>query len=325
VFDDICIYFIVWFPWPLLKGPTVYPKTSASIYHYSLCNNPEESRSHLIRGGGLKLGMFGKTFFLSQWPILSPPEILKISPESSCISFWFLVRKAALLLCPTRGNTLRYYPTNYTYSLIYCLGKVERALRRLYTWKTESSPPHREYEGTEPGMEHFVMNPQPVVGRDSSVGIATRYGLDGPGIESRWGARFSATVQTVACGHPASYTIGTGSFPGVKRRGVNNPPQSSAEVKERVELFLYSPSGPSWPVIGWTLPLLLTYPQPITVSRFIWFFSWYCQDMKNRNVTFHTRSTACQYVHITNTNMWTLNCFCKNSCSRNSPAVCLLS
>ena len=26
--------------------------------------------------------------------------------------------------------------------------------------------------------------------------IATRYGLDGPGIESRWGARFSAPVQT---------------------------------------------------------------------------------------------------------------------------------
>ena len=28
-------------------------------------------------------------------------------------------------------------------------------------------------------------------GRDSSVGIATRYGLDGPGIELHWGARFS--------------------------------------------------------------------------------------------------------------------------------------
>ena len=27
-------------------------------------------------------------------------------------------------------------------------------------------------------------------GRDSSVGIATRYGLDGPGIESRWGLDF---------------------------------------------------------------------------------------------------------------------------------------
>ena len=34
------------------------------------------------------------------------------------------------------------------------------------------------------------------MGRDGSVGIATRYGLDGPGIESRWGARFSAPVQT---------------------------------------------------------------------------------------------------------------------------------
>jgi hypothetical protein len=28
------------------------------------------------------------------------------------------------------------------------------------------------------------------VGRDSSVGIATRYGLDGPGIGSRWGRDF---------------------------------------------------------------------------------------------------------------------------------------
>ena len=65
-----------------------------------------------------------------------------------------------------------------------------------------------------------------VWGRDSSVGIATRYGLDGPGIESRWGARFSASVQTGPGGHPASYTTGTGSFPGVKRpgRGVDHPP-----------------------------------------------------------------------------------------------------
>jgi len=41
--------------------------------------------------------------------------------------------------------------------------------------------------------------------------------------------------------------MGTGSFPGVKRpgRGVDHPPASSAEVKERAELYLYSPSGPS--------------------------------------------------------------------------------
>jgi hypothetical protein len=34
----------------------------------------------------------------------------------------------------------------------------------------------------------------------------------------------------------------------------HDPPPSSAEVKERVELYLYSPSGPSWPVLGRTLP-----------------------------------------------------------------------
>jgi hypothetical protein len=47
-------------------------------------------------------------------------------------------------------------------------------------------------------------------------------------------------------------TKGTGSFPGIKRpgRGVDHPTHLSAEVKERVELHLYSPFGPSWPVIG---------------------------------------------------------------------------
>jgi len=83
--------------------------------------------------------------------------------------------------------------------------------------------------------------------RDSLVGIATRYGLDGPGIESRWGARFSKPVQTGCGAHPAPYTMGTGSFPGVRRpvRCVDHPPPSSAEVKERVELYLCSPSRPS--------------------------------------------------------------------------------
>ena len=54
-------------------------------------------------------------------------------------------------------------------------------------------------------------------GPGSVVGMATSYGLDGPGIESRWGAKFSAPVQTGPAAHPFSYTMGTGSFPGVKR------------------------------------------------------------------------------------------------------------
>ena len=52
-----------------------------------------------------------------------------------------------------------------------------------------------------------------VVGRDSSVGIATRYWLDDPGIESRWEARFFAPVQIGPGGHPASCTMGTALFP----------------------------------------------------------------------------------------------------------------
>ena len=71
-------------------------------------------------------------------------------------------------------------------------------------------------------------------GRDSSVSIATSYGVDGPGIESQWGARFSALVQTGPRAHPASYTVRTASFPGVNRpgRGIDHPHLSSAEVKE---------------------------------------------------------------------------------------------
>ena len=49
------------------------------------------------------------------------------------------------------------------------------------------------------------------------------------------------------------------SFPGLKQlgRGVDHPSPSSAEVRERVELYLYSLSWSSWPVLGRTLPFLL--------------------------------------------------------------------
>jgi len=46
------------------------------------------------------------------------------------------------------------------------------------------------------------------------------------------------------------------SFPRVKRPGwgigwgVDHPPLSSAEVKERAELYFYYSSGPSGPVLG---------------------------------------------------------------------------
>ena len=100
-----------------------------------------------------------------------------------------------------------------------------------------------------------------VVGRDSVVGTATRYGLDGQRIESREGRDFL---------HPSRPALGPtqpplqwvpGPFSGVKRpgRGVHHPPQSKGEVKERVNLNLYSSSGSSWPLLGWSLPLPFNY------------------------------------------------------------------
>ena len=66
------------------------------------------------------------------------------------------------------------------------------------------------------GVAVFLFSSCSPKGSDSSVRIATHYGLDRTGIESRWGASFSAPIQTGPGAHPASYTMGTGSFPWVK-------------------------------------------------------------------------------------------------------------
>jgi len=91
-----------------------------------------------------------------------------------------------------------------------------------------------------------------IEGRDSAVVIVTCYRLDSPGIKSWWGVRFSAPVQSGPGAHPASCAMGIRSFLGVKQpgHGIDHPPPSSADVKESVALYLYSPSGPLWPVLG---------------------------------------------------------------------------
>jgi len=72
-------------------------------------------------------------------------------------------------------------------------------------------------------------------GPGSSVGIATELRAGQSGIESRWGRDFLA-VQIGPGVHPASFKMGTGSFPGVKcGRGVlltTHPPSSAAGIEE---------------------------------------------------------------------------------------------
>ena len=94
------------------------------------------------------------------------------------------------------------------------------------------------------------------MGRDSVAGIVIRYGRSGAGIEALHGRDFSHTSRPSLGLTQASVLRVRDLFPGVRRlgRGVNLPLPYSDEVKERVELYLYSPSVPSWQATGWSLP-----------------------------------------------------------------------
>jgi hypothetical protein len=81
------------------------------------------------------------------------------------------------------------------------------------------------------------------------------YGLDGPGIESRWWRDFL---------HPSRWALGPTQppiqwVPGLSRGwsgwgvALTTHPHVAPRLKNRVELYLYSPCGPLWPLLGWTL------------------------------------------------------------------------
>ena len=65
-----------------------------------------------------------------------------------------------------------------------------------------------------------------MMGQDSPVGIATCYGLDGPGIESRWGRVFPHPSRPALEPTQPPVQWVSGLFRGVKRlgRGVDYPP-----------------------------------------------------------------------------------------------------
>ena len=78
------------------------------------------------------------------------------------------------------------------------------------------------------------------MGQDSSVGIATRYGLDVPETVSRGGGGIFRTRPVRTWDPPNILYDGYRVFPGGKTpgRGVDNPLPSGAEVKERVEIYM---------------------------------------------------------------------------------------
>ena len=99
----------------------------------------------------------------------------------------------------------------------------------------------------------------------SSVGIATGYGLDGPGSNPGRDEIFR-TCPDRSWGPPSLLYNGYRVFPWGKewqRRDAGPSPPSSAVVKKEKGLYIHSPSGPyslyiaSVPVQGYILPLSL--------------------------------------------------------------------
>jgi hypothetical protein len=91
-------------------------------------------------------------------------------------------------------------------------------------------------------MLHFQVAFKRRINFALEASIAARYRLDGPGIECRWGRDFPHPSR------PASYTVGTGSSPGLKRpgRGVDYPPH----LAPRSRMSSAIPLLPLWALRG---------------------------------------------------------------------------
>ena len=101
--------------------------------------------------------------------------------------------------------------------------------------------------------KHITISPEGGPGQLSRYSDTLRAGRSGDRIPV-W-ANFSHPLADLPWGHLLydGYRV---FFPGIKRPGcgLKKPHQSTVEVKERIELYLYCPSELSWPVLGRTLP-----------------------------------------------------------------------
>ena len=120
----------------------------------------------------------------------------------------------------------------------------------------------------------------------SSIGNATGYGLDGPGIESWWGRDFPHLSRPALVPTQPPVQWVPRLSPGVKSgwgMTLTPHPLGKCHGHERIELYLYSPNGPyglyraSVPVQGCTLPFLL--------------FTCLSTKFKGKNFAFH----SCKY------------------------------
>jgi hypothetical protein len=148
------------------------------------------------------------------------------------------------------------YHTTFPHCPLYKPSILQNAGRaRLSTVDRSPALPAIVSQHFSTSLSRCMLIPWFSSGQDN-VSIANRYGVDNPGIDSRCRRGLP---------HPSRPALGPiqppvnrywVSFPRVNRSGreIDHPPTSNVEVKERIELHLYSQCGPSWSVLGWPLP-----------------------------------------------------------------------
>jgi hypothetical protein len=98
-----------------------------------------------------------------------------------------------------------------------------------------------------------------IVRWDSAIGIATRYGLDGLGIESRWRRSFSHSSRPAPLTSPPLVQGVSGLFPGLNLQGsgvgITTHPHLVSRLKSGA-----MPVVSLWDFMACTLPLPLPLP-----------------------------------------------------------------
>ena len=138
--------------------------------------------------------------------IVTPLKILQWNLNMSTFVVWEMKRNVSVVRFKFRCNIL-------------VIGKIIKEMPGSVASGTQCMFRGNPWQKLLPsGTELFICRTAYLLritmmrSRERSVGIATRYGLEGPGIESRWETRFSAPVQTGRGAHPVSYKMDTGSL-----------------------------------------------------------------------------------------------------------------
>ena len=100
-------------------------------------------------------------------------------------------------------------------------------------------------------IDHKYVGHSVILGdQDNIFSIATCNRLDCPEVKCQRRRDFLSPIRNSPGAHPASCTMGTGSFPGVRQPGhdIDHPLPYYTKVTKRVMLYLCYHSVPSWHV-----------------------------------------------------------------------------